>query len=54
MSAARAPVSSTIRETKVGPTRLTMELVTWVAMISRRSRWRSIAARYSSRSGRGK
>ena len=54
MSDGAAPVSSCIRNANVAPARSTMLFVTCVAMISRRSRWPSIAAANRSRSGEGK
>ena len=54
MSEADAPVSSPRRNAKVVPLSFTMLLTTDVAMISRRSGWRSIRSRNRSRSGVGK
>jgi len=48
------PVSSCMRIMKVAPMRLSVELVTAVAMISRFSRWRCMCSAYFSCSGAGK
>jgi hypothetical protein len=44
MSGSGAPVSSCIRNANVAPARFMIAFVTWVAMISRRSRCRRIAS----------
>ena len=49
-----APVSSSMRKANVDPARSTMLFVTCVAMISRRSRCRSICSAKRSGSGAGK
>ncbi len=48
------PVSSCMRSVNVAPMRLTIELVTAVAMISRRRRWRCMCSAYFVCSGTGK
>ena len=54
MSGAAMPVFSMNSVTKVPPTRLIMELVTRVVMISRRSRWRAMNVLSLSWTGPGK
>ena len=54
MSEGDAPVSCCMRKANVEPARSTMLLVTCVAMISRRRRWRRICSEKRSGSGAGK